>query len=37
MKEQSIIEVAESRPMWETLEAFARQGIQRLLRRCWWT
>lgn len=32
MKEQSIIEVGESRPVWESLEAFARQGVQRLLQ-----
>jgi hypothetical protein len=31
MKEQSIIEVGESRPVWESLEGFARQGVQRLL------
>jgi len=29
MKEQSIIEVGESRPVWESLEGFARQGVQR--------
>jgi len=33
MKEQSIIEVGESRPEWETLEAYAREGIRRLLQR----
>src|SRR5216684_8838138 len=32
MKEKSTAEAAESRPMWETLETFARQGIQRLLQ-----
>lgn len=32
MNEQSIIEVGESRPVWESLEAFARQGVQRLLQ-----
>jgi putative transposase len=32
MKEKSIIEVGESRPVWESLEAFARQGVQRLLQ-----
>jgi len=32
MKEQSIIEVGESRPVWESLEAFARHGVQRLLQ-----
>ena len=32
MKEQSIIEVGESRPVWESLERFARQGVQRLLQ-----
>ena len=32
MKEQSIIEVGESRPVWASLEAFARQGVQRLLQ-----
>ena len=32
MKEQSIIEVGESRPVWESLEGFARQGVQRLLQ-----
>jgi putative transposase len=32
MKEQSIIEVGESRPGWEALEAYARQGIRRLLQ-----
>jgi putative transposase len=33
MKEQSIIEVGESRPGWEALEAYAREGIRRLLQR----
>jgi putative transposase len=33
MKEQSTETGAESRPMWESLEAFARQGVQRLLQR----
>jgi putative transposase len=33
MKEQSIETVAESRPVWESLEAFARQGVQNLLQR----
>ena len=32
MKEQNIIEVGESRPVWESLEGFARQGVQRLLQ-----
>jgi putative transposase len=32
MKEKSIIEVGESRPVWESLEALARQGVQRLLQ-----
>src|SRR5437870_8386232 len=32
MKEQSIIEVGESRPGWEALEAYAREGIRRLLQ-----
>ena len=32
MKEQSIVEVGESRPVWESLEALARQGVQRLLQ-----
>jgi hypothetical protein len=32
MKEQSIAEAAESRPVWESLERFARQGVQRLLQ-----
>lgn len=32
MKGPSIAEAAESRPEWERLEAFARQGIQRLLQ-----
>jgi putative transposase len=32
MKEQSILGATESRPVWESLETFARQGIQRLLQ-----
>src|SRR5262245_7154030 len=32
MKEKSTRGSAESRPVWETLEVFARQGIQRLLQ-----
>ena len=32
MKEQSIIEVGESRPGWEALETYAREGIRRLLQ-----
>ena len=32
MKEQSTETGAESRPTWESLEAFARQGVQRLLQ-----
>jgi len=32
MKEQSIIEVGESRPAWEALEVYAREGIRRLLQ-----
>src|SRR5215510_114169 len=32
MKEKSTGARAESRPIWETLETFARQGIQRLLQ-----
>ena len=32
MKEKSIIEVEESRPSWEALEAYAREGIRRLLQ-----
>jgi len=32
MKEQSIIEIGESRPGWEALEAYAREGIRRLLQ-----
>ena len=28
MKEKSIIEVGESRPAWEALEAYARDGIR---------
>ena len=32
MKEKSIIEVGESRPGWEALEAYAREGIRRLLQ-----
>ena len=30
MKEQSTERVVESRPVWEGLEAFARQGVQDL-------
>ncbi len=30
MKEKSIAKAPESRPVWESLEAFAWQGIQRL-------
>src|SRR5438093_12274648 len=33
MKEQSTETVTESRPVWEGLEAFARQGVQDLLQR----
>ena len=33
MKEKSIIEVDESRPGWEALEAYAREGVRRLLQR----
>ena len=33
MKEQSTERVVESRPVWEGLEAFARQGVQDLLQR----
>ncbi len=33
MKKQSTETVAESRPVWESLEAFARQGVQDLLQR----
>ncbi len=33
MKEQSTETVTESRPVWEGLEAFARQGVQELLQR----
>jgi putative transposase len=33
MKEKSTETVAESRPVWESLEAFARQGVQDLLQR----
>jgi len=33
MKEQSTETVTESRPVWEGLEAFARQGVQELLHR----
>ena len=33
MKKKSTESVEESRPEWETLEAFARQGVQRLLQR----
>ena len=32
MKEKSIIEVEESRPGWEALEAYAREGVRRLLQ-----
>ena len=32
MKEQSTETGGESRPTWESLEAFARQGVQRLLQ-----
>jgi len=32
MKEQSTETCPESRPTWESLEAFARQGVQRLLQ-----
>ena len=32
MKEQSIIEVGASRPGWDALEAYAREGIRRLLQ-----
>src|SRR3989337_2661149 len=32
MKEQNIIEVGESRPGWEALETYAREGIRRLLQ-----
>jgi len=32
MKEQSTERGAESRPSWESLEVFARQGVQRLLQ-----
>src|SRR5436309_348865 len=32
MKEKSIIEAGESRPGWEALEAYAREGIRRLLQ-----
>ena len=32
MKEQNIIEVGEPRPGWEALEAYAREGIRRLLQ-----
>jgi len=32
MKEKSIAKAPESRPVWESLEAFAWQGIQRLLQ-----
>jgi transposase-like protein len=32
MKEKSIIEVDESRPGWEALEAYAREGVRRLLQ-----
>lgn len=33
MKQKSIERAVESRPVWETLEAFARQGVQTLLQR----
>jgi putative transposase len=33
MKEQSTETVTQSRPVWEGLEAFARQGVQDLLQR----
>jgi hypothetical protein len=32
VKEKSIEGAAESRPVWESLEAFARHGVQRLLQ-----
>jgi putative transposase len=32
VKEKSTEGAAESRPVWESLEAFARQGVQRLLQ-----
>ena len=32
MKEKSIIEVGESRPAWEALETYAREGVRRLLQ-----
>ena len=32
MKEESIIEVGESRPGWEALESYAREGMRRLLQ-----
>ncbi len=32
MKEKSIIEVGESRPGWEALETYAREGIRRMLQ-----
>jgi len=32
VKEKSTEGTAESRPVWESLEAFARQGVQRLLQ-----
>jgi len=32
VKEKSTEGSAESRPVWESLEAFARQGVQRLLQ-----
>ncbi len=35
MKEQSIIEVGESRPGWEALEAYARESIQAGCSNCW--
>ncbi len=33
MKEKTTETVAESRPVWESLETFARQGVQNLLQR----
>ena len=35
MKEQSIAEVGESTPGWETLEAYAREGICDTEGRAW--
>ncbi len=32
MKEKSITGATESRPVWESLETLARQGVQRLLQ-----